>query len=64
LLFGVTRRLIQEEYGMTEEIVVRAFEPHDASAVIELWDTVFPNDPPWNKPRDVIERKLSVQRDL
>ena len=24
----------------------------------------FPDDPPWNNPVDVIERKLSVQREL
>jgi len=49
---------------MTNEIVVRPYEPQDESAVVELWETVFPDDPPWNNPPDVIERKLSVQREL
>ena len=49
---------------MTDEFEVRAYEPQDESAVVELWETVFPDAPPWNNPPDVIERKLSVQRDL
>lgn len=49
---------------MTDEFEVRAYEPQDESAVIELWEIVFPDDSPWNNPPDVIERKLSVQRDL
>lgn len=49
---------------MTEDIVIRTFEPQDAPAVVELWETIFPNDPPWNAPTDVIERKLAVQSDL
>ena len=49
---------------MTNEIVVRAYEQQDEAAVVELWKTVFPDDPPWNDPLIVIERKLSVQRDL
>ncbi len=49
---------------MTNEFVVRAYEPQDESAVVELWEVVFPDDPPWNNPPDVIQRKLSVQRDM
>ena len=31
---------------------------------IALWNLVFPDDPPWNSPPEVIRRKLSVQREL
>jgi len=49
---------------MIDELIIRSFEDKDKSAVIELWETVFPNDPPWNIPADVIERKLSMQGEL
>jgi ribosomal protein S18 acetylase RimI-like enzyme len=49
---------------MTEQMVIRPFELQDEPAVIELWQRVFPDDPPWNKPIDVIRRKLLVQNEL
>ncbi len=49
---------------MTNQVVVRPYETKDASAVVRLWETVFPDDPPWNDPPDVIRRKLTVQREL
>lgn len=49
---------------MTTNITIRPFEPRDEPAIIDLWQTVFPNDPPWNKPANVIAQKLSVQREL
>jgi hypothetical protein len=30
------------------------------SALMELWNTVFPDDPPHNEPSIVIEAKLAV----
>ena len=50
--------------AMTTNITIRPFEPHDEPAIIDLWQTVFLNDPPWNKPADVIAQKLNVQREL
>lgn len=44
--------------------LVRAYEPADHDVVVELWRSVFPNDPPWSEPRDVIARKRSVQPEL
>lgn len=44
--------------------VIRPFEKRDRDEVVALWREVFAGDPPWNDPDDVIERKLSVQRDL
>ena len=49
---------------MAEGFVIRAFEQPDLQAVVELWSIVFPDDPPWNNPTDVVELKLSVQREL
>ena len=49
---------------MTNKLVIRPFEPSDEPAIIELWQTVFPDDPPWNKPADVIAQKRTVQREL
>lgn len=49
---------------MTTEIVVRPYQPGDESAVVELWGICFPDDPPWNDPRDVIRRKMTEQPEL
>ena len=43
---------------------IRAFRESDRSDVIALWDRVFAEDPPWNAPADVIDRKLTVQPHL
>ncbi len=43
---------------------VRPYQERDEEAVVYLWQMVFPDDPPWNDPSLVIQRKLSVQRDL
>lgn len=45
-------------------ISIRPFEAQDESAVVELWVACFPDDPPWNEPRDVIRRKMTVQPEL
>ncbi len=49
---------------MSGDFTVRPFKAEDEAAAIALWDTVFPNDPPWNNPADVIQRKLTVQSEL
>ena len=43
---------------------VRSYHPGDREAVIGLWDEVFTDDPPWNKPELVIDSKIRVQADL
>ena len=43
---------------------VRVYNPEDAQAVADLWNLVFPDDPPWNDPMSLIQRKLTVQPDL
>jgi ribosomal protein S18 acetylase RimI-like enzyme len=44
--------------------VIRSYSDSDEASVVALWELVFPDDPPWNEPIDVIRRKRSVQRDL
>jgi ribosomal protein S18 acetylase RimI-like enzyme len=52
------------ELRMTSEFIVRPYKDEDQSALIQLWETCFPDDPPWNNPADVIRRKLTVQPEL
>ena len=39
---------------------IRKFQDSDKAALISLWQTVFPDDPPHNKPSSVIDAKLNV----
>ena len=39
---------------------IRKFKSTDKNAVIELWRTVFSDDPPHNEPANVLEAKLAV----
>jgi len=39
---------------------IRKFEIEDRTPVIELWRTVFSDDPPHNDPEKVIDAKLEV----
>ena len=52
--------------GMTlrAKVVIRSFEVQDHDEVVSLWKDIFPDDPPWNEPTNVIRRKLTVQPDL
>jgi len=43
---------------------VRLFTSQDRDAVIHLWQQVFPTDPPWNEPADLIRTKLTTQPEL
>lgn len=43
---------------------VRTYTNEDESAVIDLWNLVFPEEPPWNTPQSLIQRKLTVQPEL
>jgi ribosomal protein S18 acetylase RimI-like enzyme len=48
---------------MSEELVIRSYEPRDEEQVIDLWfrcDLVVP----WNNPRQDIERKTKVNPEL
>ena len=39
---------------------IRKFQENDRGSLIELWQKVFPDDPPHNEPSIVIEAKLAV----
>lgn len=39
---------------------IRKFTESDREALVALWREAFPDDPPHNEPREVIEAKLKV----
>ena len=45
-------------------MLTRPFEDRDEGGVAALWREVFPDDPPWNEPTLVVEKKRAVQREL
>jgi ribosomal protein S18 acetylase RimI-like enzyme len=47
-----------------ENIDIRTYQESDYAAVVALWKNVFPHDPPWNEPAELIARKRSVQPEL
>lgn len=46
------------------EVSIRPFCAADRAELSSLWATVFPDDPPWNAPAQMIENKLKVQPEL
>jgi len=48
--------------GVVPEI--RPYQSEDETDVIAVWNIVFPGEAAWNRPEDVIARKLTVQPDL
>jgi ribosomal protein S18 acetylase RimI-like enzyme len=50
--------------NMTNAVSIRSFRAEDTDAVVQLWSTVFPDDPPWNAPELMIQQKLKVQPEL
>jgi ribosomal protein S18 acetylase RimI-like enzyme len=45
-------------------VKVRPYSGSDRAAVVALWREVFADDPPWNEPEGMIDRKLTVQPQL
>jgi len=43
---------------------VREFNPADTTAVIKIWEQVFPDDRPHNQPAKVIRDKISARDNL
>jgi ribosomal protein S18 acetylase RimI-like enzyme len=39
---------------------IRKYIEKDRQFLIELWETIFPDDPPHNEPSKVLEAKLAV----
>jgi ribosomal protein S18 acetylase RimI-like enzyme len=50
--------------GAKMEFSIRPFQDDDRAGVEELWANVFADDPPWNAPALMIEKKLRVQPEL
>src|SRR5215467_482914 len=46
------------------EFSIRSFRAPDRAALQALWQQVFPDDPPWNAPKVMIDNKLKVQPEL
>jgi ribosomal protein S18 acetylase RimI-like enzyme len=46
------------------QLQIRPYREDDLTDVVNLWEAVFPDDPPRNDPKTVVARKLKVQRDL
>lgn len=45
-------------------IEIRPFQDTDEAGVIAVWEEVFPDDPPWNAPLQMIRQKRTVQPEL
>ncbi len=41
-------------------MVIRKIKKEDEDSVIQLWELVFPDDPPHNEPSSVLKAKLEV----
>lgn len=49
---------------MREVIDIRPYKNEDEKQVIAMWKIIFDGDPPWNEPKEMINRKLTVQPEL
>jgi ribosomal protein S18 acetylase RimI-like enzyme len=56
----INRSQAMQETGLN----IRSYQPQDQTGLVSLWNTVFPDDPPWNEPARLIQRKLAVQPEL
>ncbi len=45
-------------------VEISSYQDAHFAAVSELWESVFPNDPPWNRAAVAIPEKLKVQPEL
>ena len=48
---------------MTSSLEIRRYQESDRQALINLLETAFPNDPPWNKAGLCIDLKTACQPD-
>ncbi len=49
---------------MPAKLHIRPFRTADAGEVTALWNLVFPDEPPWNAPEQLIRAKQQVQPEL
>jgi ribosomal protein S18 acetylase RimI-like enzyme len=47
-----------------ETLSLRTYRAEDEPAISSLWQSTFSDDPPWNAPALVIQRKLKTQPEL
>lgn len=47
-----------------DSVTLGTFRQSDREAVCALWQRVFQNEPPWNDPEIIIDRKLTEQPEL
>ena len=45
-------------------MIIRPATRDDRSSIVQLWETVFPDDPPHNAPQKVFDAMLDVQEDM
>jgi ribosomal protein S18 acetylase RimI-like enzyme len=50
----------QTEWTWRIRMNVRKFQDSDRNLLVDLWEEVFPDDPPHNEPSAVIDAKLAV----
>lgn len=43
---------------------IRSYQPQDRRSLVQLWNLVFPNDPPRNAPDAMIDNKARIQPEL
>jgi ribosomal protein S18 acetylase RimI-like enzyme len=43
---------------------IRPYRAADEAGVVALWTACFPDDRPWNQPREVLRRKVALQPDM
>jgi ribosomal protein S18 acetylase RimI-like enzyme len=48
----------------TKPVLIRRFMESDTPQLTSLWLNVFPDDPPWNAPAEIIRHKCAVAPDL
>ena len=49
---------------MRGALQIRPYEPSDEDDVVALWEMVFPEEPPWNESRSLVQQKLTTQPEL
>jgi len=48
----------------TSQTIIRTYRDSDYDSVASLWTRVFPDDPPWNDPAQLILQKRRTQPEL
>lgn len=49
----------ESSLAVSDELIIRAFQPADVEATLALWGTEYDPSRPWNEPRQAVVRKLA-----